>query len=358
MNRMPTLGLATLLAAAALGTSASGEGATKITYVVGTPNFNVGYPFATLPVALGYFEDEALDVTVEPGQSSALALQLLTSGTAQIAVAQPTTGMSGRANGTTMVKGVYPIARRNANDLLVRCDSEVKTFRDMAGRKLGVATLGSGANAYTMARAAEEGIDPNSIELVNVGVGAPAAEALKSGVVDAYTTVTVFTAQLENAGYEFCLLPPSRSKDQMYGFMMFATDDYIAAHPDVIARVGRATAKATVFAQTNPEAAVRIFWSQYPEQAPKDPNDAKALADAVNILTAQLADMKADVLPADFAWGSQEASAWATMQDFLLTVGQIAAPLDVGVYFDDSQASAYVDFDPAEIERQAREWKP
>lgn len=357
MKHLMSLCAASLMALTTAG-AASAEEAKKVTYVVATPNFNVGYPFATLPVGLGYFEDEGLDVTVEPGQSTALALQLLTSGSAQLAVAQPTAAMAGRAKGTTMVKGVYPIGRRNANDLLVRCDSDLKTFADMPGHKLGVATLGSGANAYTEARAAEEGVDPQSFEMVNVGFGAPAAEALKSGVVDAYTTVTVFTAQLRNAGYEFCVLPSSRTKDKMYGFVMYATDDYIAANPDVIAKVGRATAKATVFARTNPEAAVRIFWSQYPEQAPKDPNDAKALADAVNILNAQLSDMKADVLPADFAWGSQDAASWSTMQDFLVTVKQIETPLDISVYYDDSQAPRYMEFDVGEIERQAREWKP
>ena len=39
----------------------------KVTYAVATRDLNVGYPFATLPLALGYFAEEGLEVEVVPG---------------------------------------------------------------------------------------------------------------------------------------------------------------------------------------------------------------------------------------------------------------------------------------------------
>ena len=61
----------------------------KITYAVATADLNVGYPYATLPKALGYYQQEGLDVEIVPGQSSAAVAQLLLSGRADVGLAQP-----------------------------------------------------------------------------------------------------------------------------------------------------------------------------------------------------------------------------------------------------------------------------
>lgn len=70
----------------------------KVTYAIATADLNVGYPFATLAKALGYFEEEGLDVEIVPGQSSAATAQLLLTGRADVGVAQPDPVMIQRAN--------------------------------------------------------------------------------------------------------------------------------------------------------------------------------------------------------------------------------------------------------------------
>src|ERR1700744_455678 len=49
----------------------------KVTYVIATADLNIEYPYATLAKALGYFEQEGLDVTIVPGQSTATTIQIL-----------------------------------------------------------------------------------------------------------------------------------------------------------------------------------------------------------------------------------------------------------------------------------------
>lgn len=330
----------------------------KVTYAVATRDLNVGYPFATLPLALGYFAEEGLDVDVVPGNSSAATIQLLVSGRAQVGVVVTDPALIQRAKSGLKVKSFYAVSRRNGFAMAVLQDSPIKSFAELKGKKLGSADLGSGANVYIDARLVQAGLSPDSVTQVNVGYGAPAFEALTTGKIDALATFSGQTARFTSAGYHFRLLPKAGFEDKIYSYNLYATDEYIAANPEVLAKIGRATAKATVFMKTNPEAAVRIFWKQYPERAPKNQNDPKEMEKDLAILKAQMYDMKADELPTDFAWGSQDREGWTALQDYLKAAGMVPTPQDVGVYFDASQQANYNKFDHAAVVAKARAWKP
>src|SRR5580698_2680926 len=81
----------------------------KLTYAVATADLNVGYPFATLAKALGYYEQEGLDVEIVPGQSSATVAQLLLSGRADIGLAQPDPVVIQRANNRIPLVSFYAV---------------------------------------------------------------------------------------------------------------------------------------------------------------------------------------------------------------------------------------------------------
>ncbi len=330
----------------------------KVTYAVATRDLNVGYPFATLPLALGYFAQEGLDVEVVPGTSSSATIQLLVSGRAQVGVVVTDPVLVQRAKSGLKVKSFYAVSRRNGFAMAVLNDSPIKSFADLKGKNVGTSDLGSGANVYVDARLALAGLSNKDITQINVGYGAPAFEALTTGKVDALATFSGATARQLNSGYSFRMLPKAGFEDKMYSYNLFATDDYIAANPEVIEKIGRATAKATVFLKTNPEAAVRIFWKQYPERAPKNQNDPKELAKDLAILKAQLYDMKADELPLDFAWGSQDRDGWTALQDYLKGAGQVTTPKDVGEYYFAARQEGYNRFDRADVIAKAKAWKP
>ena len=330
----------------------------KLTYAVATQVLNTGYPFATLPKELGYFDKEGLDVDIVPGQSSATTLQLLASGKADIGVVVPNAAMIQTAAGTLDVKSFYAVSRQNSNAFAVNPNSPIKSVKDLKGKKLGVAALGSGANVFAHAAEDLAGVDKSSIQEVNVGYGTPAYEALKNGQVDAYTIITSFNAQAKNAGYNFRLLPNPSGIENLYSYNLYATSQFIKDHPDVIARFGRATAKATVFLQTNPEAAVKLFWKDHPDQAPKNTSDASAVTPDLNIVKAQMIDMQANDHPADFAWGSQDTATWKRMQDFLVGAQQIPKAIDPSRYFYSGQQAQYMKFDVQSVVQQAKKWTP
>jgi len=325
-----------------------------VTFAVATADLNVGYPFATLPAALGYFEDEGLDVSVVPGQSSAATVQLLLTGRANVGVAQPDPVMIQRAKAGIPLVSVYPVSRRGTNRFIVLPDSDIQSVEDLKGKTVGVGDLGSGSVNYLKAKLTEVGLSMDDVQLLATGYGTPGHEALKNGVTDAAISFTGGIARMKVAGYDVRMLPAPEAESNQYSYNLFATEEYIAENPDVIKGIGRAMARATVYLKNNPEAAVKIFWDQYPDRAPKDRSDAAAMERDLMILQAQVRDMAADEMPDDFAWGSQDPEVYSRMQDYLVTAGQIESPIDVSRYYDDSFAEAYTDFDPAPIAEAAK----
>ena len=250
----------------------------KITYAVATADLNIGYPFATLAKGLDYFEQEGLDVEIVPGQSSATIAQLLLSGRADVGLAQPDPVMIQRVNIRIPLVSFYAVCRRGTNRFVVNPDSPIQSVRDLKGKKVGVNDLGSGGVIYLRARLKEAGMSMNDVQLMSIGYGTPSFEALKN------KTSTLKSASLEASRASRWLdtqsdAAPTPDEMNQYSFNLFATQSFIDKNPDVIAKMGRAIAKATVFLMTNPEAAVHAFWKQYPDRAPKNRNDPKALAE-------------------------------------------------------------------------------
>jgi NitT/TauT family transport system substrate-binding protein len=329
----------------------------KVTYAVATADLNIGYPYATLPRGLSYFEQEGLDVEIVPGQSSATITQLLLSGRADVGLAQPDPVVIQRVDNRLPLVSFYAVCRRGTNRFVVNPDSPIQSVYDLKGKRVGVNDLGSGGVTYLRARLKEAGMSLKDIQLMSLGYGTPSFEALKNKTVDVEVSFTGGIARQLMAGYAVRVLPTTEDELEQYSFNLFATQSFIANNPDVIAKIGRATAKATVFLMTNPQAAVRVFWKQYPDRAPKDPNDPKALRNDLAIIKSQIRDMAADQLPVDFQWGSQQAGIFGKIESYLADAGQISSPIAATDFFTNAFADQYNQFDHQMIVSQARNWK-
>jgi NitT/TauT family transport system substrate-binding protein len=329
----------------------------KITYAVATADLNIGYPYATLPKALGYFQQEGLDVDIVPGQSSAATTQLLLSGRADVGLAQPDPIVIQRVTNKLPLVSFYAVCRRGTNRLVVNPESPIQSVHDLKGKRVGVNDLGSGGVIYLRARLKEAGMTLNDVQLISVGYGTPSFEALKNKAVDVEVSFTGGIARQRMAGYSVRVLPATQEELDQYSFNLFATQSFITKNPDLIAKIGRATAKATVFLMTNPEASVRIFWKQYPDRAPQNIHDPMALANDLAIIESQIHDMAADQLPVDFPWGSQQAAIVDKIEAYLVDAGQIPRPIAATDFFTNAFVDQYNQFDHQSIVNQARNWK-
>ncbi len=95
-------------------------------------------------------------------------------------------------------------------------------------------------------------MSPNDVQLMTVGYGTPFYEALKNHNVDAEVSFNGGIARAQMAGYAVRVLPVTPQELNQYSFNLFATQSFIEKNPDVIVKMGRAVAKATVFLMTNP----------------------------------------------------------------------------------------------------------
>jgi len=336
--------------------AAESQTLTKVRVAVATPQLGPQYPFATLPIAMGWFRQEGLDVSVVPGTASQTTVQLLLAGQADLGVIVPETGIIARAQQDAPIRSVYPLARLSYT-FAVAADSSIRTVADLEGKRIGHISLGGGTVPYAAQRFAEAGFGASDVQSIAVGFGPQVGEALKGGRVDALVGFTSLWSILRSSGYQFRLLPEASWQRTMYGYNYYATDSYTKANQDVIARFGRAVTKAIIFAKTNPEAVVRIFWKQFPASAPADPNDAAALARDIGSLRGQLADMNAFSRKLSYPWGYQDRGKWDSMQQYMQRSGQLTKTVPASALFMRPLIQKWHNFEKQRIVQRARNWK-
>jgi NitT/TauT family transport system substrate-binding protein len=349
-------GLALALAAAAAGL-AQDRPLKKITFALTTKDISVGHAaHSSLPRALGYWKEEGLDVTVAGIEGSTAGAQQLASGNIQIVSVGPEVVLISREKGVK-IRAYYVQARETIFRLLVPADSPIQTVKELRGKTVGVPSLASGSVPYTRAVVASEGLDPDKdIKLLAVGVGAPGAVALQQKRVEALGVWDTLQAGLENRGVKFRRLT-APIEQQMIGQSLAARDDFIADHGDVLVGFARGVAKATLFGLTNPEAAVRIHWTLYPETRPQGLEEAVALKEAIHVFSSRFALQRVDHR-ADKRYGFATAEQWETLRRIYKEQGVIQGTVGVADIYTPGLVDRINQFDQAAVIRQAKEYRP
>jgi len=85
--------------------------------------------------ALGYFQDEGLDVTLLPGGPNALVMPKVATGQADIGQADSTNTLLQQAEGLPVIQ-FAAVFQDDPSGLLVNADSSVRSFQDLAGRTI------------------------------------------------------------------------------------------------------------------------------------------------------------------------------------------------------------------------------
>jgi NitT/TauT family transport system substrate-binding protein len=236
-----------LLGAALLLGTASARGADTIR--VGKAAA-VGYSFGVLDVGMaeGFYRAAGIEIEVLNFSGAAKVEQGIAAGAVDI-------GLSAGTDLALIVKGVpamgvaalagspYDIA------IIVGKDSPIKGLDDMRGKKASAATAG-GSMMEWMAKelARVKGWRPDEITSVAVGVErAGKVAALRTHAVDALYDAPGLGFELENQG-EGRLL--ALGSDYVRDFMVhgiYASNDFIAQHPDVLRRFLAAWFKTIAF---------------------------------------------------------------------------------------------------------------
>jgi NitT/TauT family transport system substrate-binding protein len=133
----------------------------------------------------GWYAKEGIDLNLEPGKGSMLAVQKVGAGQNPIGLADMGNVLIGRGKGADSV-GVFNVYANSPQGLYWLKSSGIKGIKDFPGKKIGNPAA-DGARPMWPALARANGIDPKSVTWVNVDANAKLA-ALKSRSIDITTS--------------------------------------------------------------------------------------------------------------------------------------------------------------------------
>lgn len=331
-------------------------GAIKVLAPVPRPTSN--FAPIWLAEALGYAAQEGLDYEVELVGTPKNAADGVEAGRGDTTFINVVFTLLARERGVPL-RPYYGFVRTQNRSFSVPSASPIRSLGDLRDKRIGLHYDDPELLEFAKAALRGAGIDPDTEVSYTTLPGSPLdaprmAASIRSWEVDAIWQLDVLAGLMEAEGVPLRLLP-SKLIDPLTPSSCFsALDEKLEARPDAYGAFGRALAKGTIFALSNPEKTIRLLWKAYPTAAPGlGEDEARAFDGELRALKVRLAGQRID-RASDPRWGAitrPEMEAW---QDFLLRTGAITTRRDPSAYFSDALVEAFNAFDAQRIISQAR----
>lgn len=323
LGLVAVLGLSLLVACGGDDEPAQAGGPVPLTFVkCGTMNPGTTAD-ASVPVQMGYWKAENIDVDLPAVNGSAECVQGIDAGTFEVAAIGATSVLIAMAAGAKM-KAIAAYVNAQIWHTYVVEGSPIQSVQDLKGKTIGVPALESGAVPMLGALLETGGLTADDVEIVAAGTGAEVVPLLQSGRIDAYAASSSHAVQIDPV---LPLRAVSTSEYDSIGFHIpiIASDDVVAEKRQALVGLLRGIFKAIVFAQANPEAAVAMHYKTWPDTKPTGKTNEEIIASGVNSLNARLAEFEA----VDGKWGNTN-PAVQIKSHLSLLVKQGSVKLDAG----------------------------
>jgi len=316
-------------------------------------------PFA-FAQELGFFKKENIDFNVIVLQGTGVIFPQLLNGTIFSGYSTPDPLIISRQPGKPNfdIRYVYNAVRNSIWEIVVLDSSSVHSVKDLAQKKIGVGSLTFGNVPMTRAILQQSGVSAGQIQLVAVGIGVPAFEALKRGQIDALNLFDVQHAALEAQGTKLrrVPLPPDYAGVSSHGLPM--TNKMIKERPDLVARFGRAVAKGTVACEANPVGCLHAYWKQFPALKPAVV-DKEVEARELGFVETRLNNMLFFDPGEPHKFGTYKTKDWTTLIASLRLGGQLDnTDVKLDTLYTNQFVPEYNRFDVAEVVKAAKAYKP
>jgi NitT/TauT family transport system substrate-binding protein len=336
---------------------AGAQGLQKITLLHSQPQITAAFAYSSsLPIYLGYFKEEGLEVEVNPMAGAAAAMQLVVGGRADFAIGNPSGAMIAIQKGAD-VRFYYTSIRGDIFGVALPSETGMKSLADLKGKTIGVSSFASGGTNYVKGLMKTLGFESGKdYNIVEVGVGARAAGAYKSKQIDAFSLWDEAYVTLQQGGIPFAnIIRDPRADGHAVGSILAKNSDYTARRKTLIG-VARAIARAQLFQYTNPEAAIRIHWKVYPQTAPRDGITDAAIKRELNVLAVRTKLISKNAMNTN-KWGDLPRDVMEKFQAYLVETEVVPKAIDVGTYYTNDLIDEINKFDEAAVVKRAREFK-
>lgn len=245
-------------AAIALGAlmAPAAQAAERVDFIL---NWTVAGSHAPIYYAMdqGWFEEAGIDLRVETGKGSTLAAQKVGVGASDMGIADLGTTIVARGAGADIV-AVMNIFANSPYQFYWLKSSGIEGIEDFAGRKLGNPP-GDAARAMWPAVAAAQGMDPDSVDWVNIAPNAKVS-ALKSGAIDGTTFFANFHYIMQDAfGDDLGYVAVSDLGVNPYGNSIITNGDWLEANPETAASTVAVLQKAYRYCVDHGEECVGVL---------------------------------------------------------------------------------------------------
>jgi len=218
-------------------------------------NNNIGEVVAK---QLGYFEEEKLSVTIQPGGPSIDGVAIVASGRCEIGQVSSSPSLMLAASQKIPVKCFATGLQQHPYTFFSLEKKPIRKPQDMVGKKIGIQATGK---ILLTALLKKHNIPEKDVEVVVVGAD---FSPLLTGQVDAFTGWLTSTTAIKGLGQPPVTLRLWDAGVQLYALPLYATKDTLEKKAPMVAGFLKAMSKGYAFAQKEPEKAADLLIKEYP----------------------------------------------------------------------------------------------
>lgn len=271
----------------------------------------------------GIFEDEGIDLTIQPGNGSGNTVQQVAQNNTDFGWVDTPPLLNGIASGMP-VKSVGVFLQTGPSSVEFFADQDISEPADLVGKTVG-GTPGDAMYGTFPAWLEINGVDPADVTVVNVDA-AGKISALIEGQVDVIQGFHHDQAPTiaNQTGREVEALPFADFGMNLLGLGLIAHDSTIAEDPELVQAMHRATAASFEAAAEDPEAAVAAM-AEGADQAPPEEVMLGQLETTIELLNLE-----------ETSPGTNTAAQWEETLAFLSEHTEFDGETTVETYWDDS----------------------
>jgi NitT/TauT family transport system substrate-binding protein len=249
---------------------------TKITLAVGGGSCLCYLP-TILAKQLGEFEKAGLAVEVVDFKGGSESLKAVIGGSADVVSGYFDHCVNLAAKGQHLQ--AFVVYDRYPGFALVvppKHTAEINSIKDLANKKVGVSAPGSSTDFFLKYMLSKNGVDPNSVSVIGVGLGATAVAAMEQGQIDAAIMLDPAVTLLQGKNKDLKILSDTRTqKDTLAVFggeypggALYTKADWIASHEKEVQ--GMTTAIVATLKWIHSHTPEEIMAKMPPEMVGKD----------------------------------------------------------------------------------------
>ena len=202
---------------------------------------------ATLADSLGFYKQQGLDVSVEDFPGGSKALESLFGDSADVVCGFYDHTVQMAAQGRDLRAFISLL--RYPGLVATTTSPAVKTIRDLKGKPVGVSAAGSSTHLFLNYLLSQNGLKPEDISVVQIGLGATAVAAAGRKLVDAEILTDPTVGLLQKQTPSLRILADTRDREgvrQVFGVeaypasVLYSSSSWLASHHEEALRLTRA----------------------------------------------------------------------------------------------------------------------